>query len=120
MPRSNHCPSHSRFADQSLLLQGEPGATAPSIIASTTRRSNRTLECTSVTSGMHDDVSTNVALVAMKMKYAATRSMSRSTATRTQPSSQLPVAMLQLTVLTTSRGPRHSQGRSEHFSAPWF
>ena len=60
------------------------GAIVPSIIASTTRRSNRTLECTTVISGMHDGVSSSVASVAMKMKYAAARSTSKSTVTQTQ------------------------------------
>jgi hypothetical protein len=46
----------------------------PSIIASTTKRSNRMPECTSVTFGMHDDVSINVTSDSMKMKYNASRS----------------------------------------------
>ena len=58
-------------------------ATTPSIIASTTKRSNKTPECTSVTFGMHDGVSINAALGAMKMKCDAAKITSRSTVTRT-------------------------------------
>ena len=55
-----------------------------SIIASTTKRSNRTPECTSATFGTHDGVSTNDVSGTMKMKYDVARSTSRNTATRTQ------------------------------------
>ena len=65
---------------------------------------------------MHDDVSTNAASVAVKKKYATTRSMSKSMVTRTQLSSRSTPAMLQTTVPTTPKGPQHSKGRSEHFS----
>ena len=61
----------------------ELGATAMNITANTTRRSTRTSECTSTISEMHDDVSTNAALVAMKKKYATARSTSKSMVTRT-------------------------------------
>ena len=63
--------------------RAELGATTPNIPANTTRRSTRTFGCTSTISEMHNDVSTNVALVAMKMKYAAARSTSKSTVTQT-------------------------------------
>ena len=65
------------------LPRGELEATTPSIIASTTKRSNRTPECTSVTFGMHDGVSINVVSGAMKMKYDVAESTSRSTVTQT-------------------------------------
>ena len=42
------------------------------------------LECTSVISRMRDGVSSNVASVAMKMKYAAARSTSKSATIWTQ------------------------------------
>ena len=100
------------------LLRGEPGAITPNTIANMTRRLNKTLECTSATSGMHDGVSSNVTLVAIKTKYAAARSTSRSMATQTQPSSRSLMAMLQTTAPTTLRGPQLSQGRSEHFGGP--
>ena len=86
------------------LPRGELGGIAPNTIANMTKRSNRTLECTSATFGMRDDVSSNVASVTMKMKYVAARSTSRSTATRTQPSSLSLTATLQTTVSTTLRG----------------
>ena len=63
------------------LPRGELEATTPSITASTTKRSNKMLEYTSATSRMHDIESSNVVSVAMKMKYAAARSTSKSTAT---------------------------------------
>ena len=100
------------------LSRGEPEATAPSIIASTTRRLNKMLECTSVTFGMHDGVSSNVASVAMKKKYAAVKSTSRSSVTRTQLSSCSTPAMLEITASTTPKGPRHSRGHSKHSSGP--
>ena len=115
----------SRFTDQHRddrqPLQAELGATAPNITANTTRRSTRTSGCTSTISEMHDDVSTNAASVAMKKKYAAIKSMSKSMETQTQLSSHSMSAMLQIsTPTTTLKGPQHSQGRSEHFSGPVF
>ena len=96
----------------------ELGATALNITANPTRRLTRTSECTSTIFEMHDDVSTNAASVAMKTKYAATRSTSKSMVTRTQLLSRSPTATLQTTAPTTPRGPQHSQGRSKHFSGP--
>ena len=90
----------------------------PNTIANTTRRSNRTLECTLATSGMHDSASSNIASVAMKTKYVAARSTSRSMATRTQLSSRSTPATLQLTPTTTPKGPQRLCGRSKHFSGP--
>ena len=98
------------------LSRGEPGATAPNTIANTTRRSNRTLECTSATFGMCDGVSTNVASVVMKTKYVAARSMKRSTTTRTRPSSLFLTATPHTTMSITLRGPQLSLGRSKHSS----
>ena len=66
------------------LPRRELEATALSIIASTTKRSNRTPECTSVTFRMHDGVSINYVSGAMKIKYDVARSTSKSTATQTQ------------------------------------
>ena len=97
------------------LSRGGPRGIAPNTIASTTRRSNRMLEYISATSGMRDGVSSNVGPVTMKTKYVAARSTSRSTATRTQLSSQLTLATLQLMPTTTPKGPQHLRGRSEHF-----
>ena len=76
------------------LPRGELEATTPSIIASMTKRSNKTPECTSVTFGMHDGVSSNIASVAMKNKYATARSTSKSTVIRTQLWSRSPSAIL--------------------------
>ena len=76
------------------------------------------LECTSATSGMHDGVSSNVASVAMKTKYAAARSMSRSTETQTQLSSRSTSATLQLTSTTTPKGLQCLRGRFEHSNGP--
>ena len=87
-------------------------------IANTTRRSNRMLECTSVTFRMHDDVSSNVASVAMKKKYVAARSMSKSTVIRTQLWSRSPPTTLQTTPPTTRRAPLLSPGCSKHFNGP--
>ena len=100
------------------LSRGEPGATASNTITNTTRRSNRMLEYILATSRMCGGVSSNVALVAMKTKCVAARSTSRSTATRTQPSSLSLTATLQTTVSTTLRGLQLSQGRSKHFGGP--
>ena len=72
----------------------ELGETALNITANPTRRSTRTSECTSTISVMHDDVLMNAALVAMKTKYAADRSTSKSTVTRTQLSRRSLMAML--------------------------
>ena len=74
--------------------RAEPRETALNITVNLTRRLTRTSGCTSTISEMHDDVSTNAASVAMKTKYVAARSTSKSTATRTQPSSQSLVATL--------------------------
>ena len=71
------------------------------------------LEYILATSEMRSGVSSTVALVTMKTKYVAARSTSRSTATRTQPSSLSLTATLQMTVLTTLRGPQLSPGRSK-------
>ena len=75
--------------------RAELGATALNTTANTTRRSTRTSECTSTIFEMHDDVSTNTASVAIKKKYAAARSTSKSTVTRTQLSSRSMPATLQ-------------------------
>ena len=84
-PRTDRRPS--RFTDQHRddrqPLQGELGATASNTFANTTRRSTRTFECTSIISEMHDDVSTSAASVAMKKKYTAIKSMSKSLVTQT-------------------------------------
>ena len=98
--------------------RAELGATALNIIASMTRRSTKTSECTSTTSRMHDDVSTNAALVAMKKKYAAARSTSKSMVTQTQLLSHSPPATLQTMAPIIPKGPQHSRGRFEHFSGP--
>ena len=66
------------------LSRGEPGATTSITIANMTKKSNRMFECTSTIFEMHDDVSMNSASVAMKKKYAAARSTSKSTVIRTQ------------------------------------
>ena len=66
------------------LPRGELEATMLSIIANTTKRSNRTPECTSVTSRMHDGVLINAASGAMKLKYDAARSTSESTVIQTR------------------------------------
>jgi hypothetical protein len=76
------------------------------------------LEYILATSGMHGDVSSNVALVAMKTKCVAARITKRSMATQTQPSSLSPTTMPQTMVSTTLRGLRLSQGHSECFGAP--
>ena len=76
-------------------------------IANTTRRSNKMLECTSATSRIHDGVSSNVASVAMKTKYAAGRSTSRSMETQTQLLSRSTPAMLRSMPTTTPKGPQH-------------
>ena len=81
------------------MMTGNPsrvelGATTLNITANPTRRLTRTFECTSTISEMHDDVSTNAASVAMKMKYTAARSMSKSTVTQTQLSSRSLMATL--------------------------
>ena len=110
--------SKSFLPTSHCLPRGEPGATALNTIANTTRRSNRMLECTSATSEMRDGVSSIVASVAMKTKYVAAKSTSRSMTTRTQPSSLSLMAMLQTTVSTTLRGLQLSQGHSEHFGGP--
>ena len=78
------------------------------------------LECTSATSGMHDGVSSNVASVAMKTKYVATRSTSRSTETQTQLSSKLTSATLQPTPTTTLKAPSIYEGALNTSMAPWF
>ena len=74
--------------------RAELGATTMNITANMTRRLTRTFECTSTISEMHDDVSTNAISVAMRMKYAATRSTSKSMVTWTQLLSRLTLAML--------------------------
>ena len=79
-----------------------------STFANMTRMSTRTSECTSTISEMHEDVSTNVASVAMKKKYAAARSTSMSMVTRTQLLSRSTLATLQAMALTTPKGPQHS------------
>ena len=104
---TNHC-----------LSRGEPRAITPNTIANMTKRSNRTLEGTSTTFGMHNGVSSNVALVATKTKCVAARITKRSMATRTQPSSLSPTTMPQTTVSTTLRGLRLSQGHSKCFDGP--
>ena len=78
------------------------------------------LECTSVTFGMHDGVSSNVASVAMKMKYAVARSMSKSTVIQTQLWSRSPPAMLQIPAPTTQKAPSFHQGTPNTPVAPWF
>ena len=75
-------------------------------------------ECTSIISEMHNDVSTSVASVAMKKKYAAAKSMSKSTVTWTQLSSRSTPVTLWMMALPTPRGTQHSRGHSEHFSGP--
>ena len=100
------------------LPRGELEATTPSIIASTTKRSNRTPECTSVTFGMHDGASINVASGAMKMKYDATRSTSESTVIRTQLWSRSSSAILSMSVPVARKGPLRSPGHSERSSGP--
>jgi hypothetical protein len=74
--------------------RAELEAIALNITANTTRRSTRMSECTSTIFEMHDDVSTSAASIAIKKKYTAARSMSRSTTTRTQLSSRSTPAML--------------------------
>ena len=53
----------------------------------TTRKSTRTSEHTSTISEMRDDISTSIVFLAMKKKYTAIKSMSKSSVIRTQPSS---------------------------------
>ena len=72
--------------------RAELGTTASNITTNTTRRSTRTFECTSTIYEMHDDVSMNAASAAMKKKYAAARSTSKSTVTQTQLLSHSPLA----------------------------
>ena len=133
--RDLHTPQ-LRFADQSpqdpiavqvasptsTMMIGNPSREELPIVlnitANPTRRSTRMSECTSTISEMHDDVSTNAASVAMKKKYAAARSMSKSTLTRTQLSSRSMPTTLQTMAPTTPKGPRHSRGRFKHFNGP--
>ena len=65
-------------------------------------------ECTSIIFEMHDDISTSAASIAMKKKYAAIKSTSKSLVTQTQLSSHSMPAMLQITAPTTPKGPQHS------------
>ena len=74
--------------------------------------------CTSIISETHDDVSTSAVSVIMKKKYAAVKSTTKSSVTRTQLSSRSMLAMLQLTPTTIPKAPQHLQGRSEHFNGP--
>ena len=132
--RDLHAPQ-ARFADQPFLdpiaapvkagsptshylHRGELEATTPSIIASMTKRSNRMPECSSVTSGMHDSVSINIASGAMKMKYDAAKSTSESTVIQTQLWSRSSLAILLISAPTTRKGPLRSPGRSERSSGP--
>ena len=69
-------------------------------------------------SRMRGGVSSNIALVAMKMKYVAARITKGSTATQTQPSSLSSTTMPQITVSTILRGLWLSQGHSECFDGP--
>ena len=62
-------------------------------------------ECTSTIFEMHDDASTNAASVAMQMKYAAAKSMSKSTVTQTQLLSRSLTATLQTMAPTTPKAP---------------
>ena len=78
------------------------------------------LECTSATSGMHDGISSNVVSVAMKKKYAAIKSTSKSSVTQTQLSSRSMPAMLQITAPTTLKGPSIHEGTPNTLVAPWF
>ena len=100
------------------LPRGELEATTPSIIASTTKRSNRMPECTSATFEMHDGVSINDVLGAMKMKYDIPRSTSKSTITQTQLWSRSSSAILPISALIARKGPQCSPGHSEHSSGP--
>ena len=65
-------------------------------------------KCTSTIYEMHDDILTNAASVTMKKKYAAYRSTSKRTITRTQLLSRSTSATLQTTAPTTPKGPQHS------------
>jgi len=65
----------------------ELGTTAPTTITKMTRKSTETFGCTSTISDTCDDVSTSAALAIMKKKYAAAKSMSKSSVIQTQPSS---------------------------------
>ena len=100
------------------LPRGVLEATTPSTIASMTKRSNKTPECTSVTFGMHDGVSINAALGAMKMKCDTAKITSRSTVTWTQLWSRSSLAILLISAPTTRKGPLRSPGRSERSSGP--
>jgi len=95
--------------------RGELGATVLNTFANMTRRLTRTSECTLIISETHDDVSMSAALVAMKKKYAAIKSMSKSSVTWTQLSSH---SIPQITTATILKGPQHSRGLSEHSSGP--
>ena len=75
-------------------------------------------ECTSIISETHDDVSTSAASVSIKMKYAVVKTTSKSLVTWTQLSRRSTPATLQITALTTLKGPSHSRGHSEHSSGP--
>ena len=106
-------PTNTAMMDN--LSRGEPGATALTTLANTTRKSTRTSEHTSTISKMRDIISKGAVSLAMKKKYAAVKNMSKSSVIWTQPSSH---STPQITTATIPKGSELSRGHFEHSSGP--
>ena len=90
----------------------ELGGTASTTLANTTRKSIKTSEHTSTTSGMHDVISMGPVSLAMKRKYADIKNTSKNSVIRMQPYSHLTPAMLPIPTVTTPKSPEHSREHS--------
>ena len=93
-------------------------ATASTTLTNTTRKLPKTSEHTSTIFETHDVISTGAVSLAMKKKYAAVKSTSKSSVIQTQPSSRSTSATPQIMTATIPKGLEHSRGHSEHFNGP--